>query len=426
MIKVFYNPLQSAQKNESFSPSATKPALVAEAFRKLRGVSIDGNFSPATPELLSQAHEPDYVKSILACKKTNGFWNRLPEVAASLPWTSGSMLAAALYAIKNETAACSLTSGFHHAGYNYGHGFCTFNGLMVTAVELLRRGYKKIGILDLDAHLGDGTHDIISKLNLQSKVIHYTFGAEFSAFKTEQEWLDSLTQVIVDKFSQVDVLLYQAGADPHEEDPLGGYLSTKTMQERDAIVFSTCEGLRIPVAWNLAGGYQKPIEKVIELHVNTMKECLRAFLKEEEIKTPPLRGVAPILRKTYAIRNWAKWDKTIYESAEDFKKKSGFYPNILLASPTTQQQIDMAANNPKGKAPSGKIQGPEGEPAEGFASISGFVAGDLNLEFCIKEELPKGVFILVYDSDPDGGLPLPEEDNLGEEGFGAVNKRSTS
>jgi len=277
MIKVFFNPLQTAARNESFSPSATKPTLVAEAFSKLPGVSIEGSFLPVTEEMFSKVHDSAYVKGVLNCLQPNGFGNTLPEVARSLPWTSGSMLAAAVHAIENRTAACSLTSGFHHAGYSSGHGFCTFNGLMVTAVELLNLGYKKIGILDLDAHLGDGTLDIIKTLKLEKKIVHYTFGAEFRAFKTESLWLESLPQILIDDFSEVDIILYQAGADPHEKDPLGGYLSTQAMAERDAIVFQQCLELGIPVAWNLAGGYQKPIEKVIELHVNTLKACLAVF-----------------------------------------------------------------------------------------------------------------------------------------------------
>lgn len=436
MIKVFYNPLQNAAKNESFSPSATKPKLVAEAFSKLPGVILEDNFKPVTEEMLCQVHDPKYVKGVLGGSLPNGFGNRLPEVAASLPWTSGSMLAAALYAIEHSTAACSLTSGFHHAGYSYGHGFCTFNGLMVTAMELLKRGYKKIGILDLDAHLGDGTLDIIQKLKLQDKVAHYTFGGEFGAFKTEGEWLDSLLDVMASKFSDVDVLLYQAGADPHEKDPLGGYLSSETMQDRDMTVFTACKVLGIPVAWNLAGGYQKPIEKVIELHVTTMMECLEAFnekaseesedLDESLISPRPLIGSDPIVRKTYKIQNWSDWDKTIFEAAEHFKSLSGIYPNILLASQNTHMRMDMAANNLKKNPSTGSIKGPNGDAAEGFTSIGGFAAGELELDFCIKNDIPRDSFILVYDSDPDGGLPLPEEDNLIDEALEDIQKRKVS
>ena len=276
MIKVFYNPLQSAVKNESYSPSAMKPRLVAEAFSQFSAVSIDESFAPLSIEDLSKVHDPKYVTGVLNCSVPNGFGNRLPEIAATLPWTSGSMYAAAIGAIA-EGVAVSPTSGFHHASFSAGSGFCTFNGLMATAVKLLNSGYSKVGILDLDAHYGDGTEDIIERLKLQSSIPHYTFGKEFRFYSSERAWLDSLERSITTLFSGCDVVLFQAGADPHKDDPLGGMLTTEAIRERDQIVFNTLKTKKIPCAWNLAGGYQKPIEKVIALHVNTLMQCILAF-----------------------------------------------------------------------------------------------------------------------------------------------------
>ena len=68
-------------------------------------------------------------------------------------------------------------------------------------------------------------------------------------------------------------MLYQAGADCHVDDPLGGWLTTEQMLRRDEMVFAGLAALRVPVAWNLAGGYQTPIRKVLELHDNTMGAC---------------------------------------------------------------------------------------------------------------------------------------------------------
>jgi acetoin utilization deacetylase AcuC-like enzyme len=72
-------------------------------------------------------------------------------------------------------------------------------------------------------------------------------------------------------------LLYQAGADPHIADPLGGWLTTAQLRERDRLVFTRCKALGLPVAWNLAGGYQNPLRKVLDIHDNTMLECIAAF-----------------------------------------------------------------------------------------------------------------------------------------------------
>jgi len=61
-----------------------------------------------------------------------------------------------------------------------------------------------------------------------------------------------------------DLLLYQAGADPQVDDPLAGWLTSEQLRERDRIVFEHCAGRVLPIAWNLAGGYQKPLRKVLD------------------------------------------------------------------------------------------------------------------------------------------------------------------
>ena len=72
------------------------------------------------------------------------------------------------------------------------------------------------------------------------------------------------------------------GADPHINDPLGGWLTTEQLAERDRLVFSAAKRLGIPIAWNLAGGYQIDedggISKVIEIHNNTMLACTETYL----------------------------------------------------------------------------------------------------------------------------------------------------
>ena len=78
-----------------------------------------------------------------------------------------------------------------------------------------------------------------------------------------------------------DVILYQAGADVHVDDPFGGLLTTEEMRARDRAIFSLARDLSIPLTWNLAGGYQietdGSIPRVIQLHLNTFEEALRAW-----------------------------------------------------------------------------------------------------------------------------------------------------
>ena len=63
----------------------------------------------------------------------------------------------------------------------------------------------------------------------------------------------------------------------HVDDPLGGVLTTEQMIERDHIVFVAARASETPIAWDLAGGYQEPLAKVVGLHVNTLRECVKAF-----------------------------------------------------------------------------------------------------------------------------------------------------
>ena len=68
------------------------------------------------------------------------------------------------------------------------------------------------------------------------------------------------------------------------DDMFGGYLTSEQMRLRDEIVFKFCKKNNIPVAWNLAGGYQTPIQKVLELHETTLKECIKVYEVSENNK----------------------------------------------------------------------------------------------------------------------------------------------
>jgi acetoin utilization deacetylase AcuC-like enzyme len=196
-------------------------------------------------------------------------------VAASLPWTCGSFLSAARAALSNGLVACSPTSGFHHAGVDSAHGYCTFNGLMVAAFALKSEGLvQRIGILDCDQHYGDGTQEIIDHHGIDW--IHHV-SHEYTLVSEAEQFLANLATV-VRSFSSCDLLMFQAGADPHREDPLGGFLTSKQLARRDFIVFSVAKQMGLPVVWNLAGGYQEPVEKVLAIHSATLRACMAVYI----------------------------------------------------------------------------------------------------------------------------------------------------
>jgi acetoin utilization deacetylase AcuC-like enzyme len=224
---------------------------------------------PSTVDELCLAHDPSYVRGILNCRIKNGFDNKSKEIAKSLLWTTGSFVSAAAHAHQHRESTFSPTSGFHHACYQQAAGFCTFSGLTIAAILLKKRfGAKKIGILDLDSHSGDGSDQTLQKTGHEELVEHYSLGYEDVNMYNNQEWLTNLPNLIRTRFSDCEVLFYQAGVDCHINDPYvdRGHFTTEQIAEREKIVYTTCRELGLPVVTNLAGGYQKPIEKVIRLH----------------------------------------------------------------------------------------------------------------------------------------------------------------
>lgn len=263
-------------ESESFSPSAHKPREVMKSWQAL-GLRLDIVAPEAvTIDQLALAHDRAFVEGILSSRSDNGFGNRSANVAASLPYTSGAMLAAARAAIDDGGATVAPCSGFHHAGYDEAAGFCTFNGLMVAACVLREEGVARtIGILDFDQHWGDGTENILKRLGA-SWVRHYSAGARWHSPDQAADFLREIPG-IVESMSDCEVILYQAGADPHVDDPLGGWLTLAQLQHRDRIVFEQAQRYGLPIAWNLAGGYQSPLRKVLEIHDNTMLECFAVY-----------------------------------------------------------------------------------------------------------------------------------------------------
>lgn len=278
-IPVFFTPKMVANSG-SISPSAAKPSKVVESWRQKFPITIIEP-TPVTVDDFARAHDRGFVEDILACKRPNGFGNISKEVADSLPYTSGAMLSAARHVLRHGGVAVAPVSGFHHAGWATSEGFCTFNGLMVAACALKKAVSQRIGILDLDMHYGNGTDEILLEVNQEGWCRHFTAGATFLRAAQAGAFFDKWLPHALDKLSDCGLVLYQAGADPHVSDPYGGWLTTEELRRRDAIVFDAFAEKKIPIVWNLAGGYQTEpdgsIPKVLEIHDNTMRECVRAF-----------------------------------------------------------------------------------------------------------------------------------------------------
>jgi acetoin utilization deacetylase AcuC-like enzyme len=167
---------------------------------------------------------------------------------------------AVLAALKDGCAG-SLSSGLHHAGKNYGMGFCQVNGLAMGALIAKQNG-KRVGILDVDAHCGGGTFDILGHLDIpiadlstfsldqwkSSKKIHHL---DLFYSRDEKAYLGRVEKALNHlKACDVDFIMHNAGMDPS----LSG-ISKATLNQREEMIAHWCKDNKIGVCWVLAGGY---------------------------------------------------------------------------------------------------------------------------------------------------------------------------
>jgi acetoin utilization deacetylase AcuC-like enzyme len=279
MVDVFFDPRMVADGG-GYSPSGSKSGQVVDDWLKRDlEIRIEG-FDLVDREDICLVHDPAVVHGILDLRLRNGHGTKSRNFSDSLPWVLGSHLAASISALSHGVA-CSPTSGFHHAHWGGPSGFCTFNGLMLSAVKLLRKGMaSRVAIWDLDYHEPDGCDDIIDTLRLGDRVKTFTNSYTSLADVAFREMREHILGL--NKF-QPDLLMYQAGADMFIDDPLGGAMTIEELKVRDRIVFEWCADNRVPVVWNLAGGYTREkdgsIPKVLEIHRNTMEVAVDVFGK---------------------------------------------------------------------------------------------------------------------------------------------------
>jgi acetoin utilization deacetylase AcuC-like enzyme len=112
---------------------------------------------------------------------------------------------------------------------------------------------QRVAIVGCDANYGNGIDDILRYLpRLEDRILHQSMG-RFG--KRGDDYLAKLEEVLREvRLFAPNVIIFQAGADPHVDDPLGGDLTTEQMIQRDRIVLKFAKMSRIPLAWNLAGG----------------------------------------------------------------------------------------------------------------------------------------------------------------------------
>ena len=219
-------------------------------------------------------------------QKKIGFPLNDSVVSRSFVATGGTVLASKL-AI-NSGLACNTAGGSHHASFNEGAGFCVFNDVAVGARYLQKKGYaRKILIVDLDVHQGNGTADIFKddnsvftfsmhcKSNYPAKKTQSDLDVELEDNLEDKGYLETLKKYLLYLNEEnFDFVYYIAGVDIHHDDRLGKLkISDEGIKVRDQIVVNNFYQKRIPLCGVLGGGYNKDFNKLIELHSILHKSC---------------------------------------------------------------------------------------------------------------------------------------------------------
>ena len=179
-----------------------------------------------------------------------------------------------------------LGGGMHHAHPGFGHGFCVLNDVCVALLKARsEKLFKTAWIIDLDAHRGDGTAEILDTVNdIKTLSVHMADGwpLDFPEYlpdgRLNPSWFPGDIDIGIkegeEKFyiprlmealewisvkNTPDLAFVLGGVDPYEKDELSSTaplkMTKKQMLDRDTAVYKFLKARNIPQAWVAAGGY---------------------------------------------------------------------------------------------------------------------------------------------------------------------------
>lgn len=240
----------------------------------------------ASWEEIGRVHANAYVARVRA-----GELSRREVLALGLPWSeelvvrstrsTGATIAAAEAALE-DGVAMNLGGGTHHAFAESGRGFCVFNDVVVArrAVPV-----RRVLVVDLDVHQGDGTHSLLLEdvdaftfsvngfRNYPFRRVPGDLELDLPDGTRDDRYLDGVARLLPQALarSRPELCFYLAGADPYEGDRLGRLaLSKEGLAARDALVRDTLRVAGVPVCVTLAGGYAERIEDTVEINLATV------------------------------------------------------------------------------------------------------------------------------------------------------------
>lgn len=299
MLKIAYHPIYRHPLPEGHRFPMLKYELLPQQLIH-EGTCTEANFfEPEIPndKHIVAVHDPEYFYDLLNIMISPKMARKIgfplsEELVERERIIADGTIKGCEYALKNGIAM-NIAGGTHHAYSDHGEAFCMLNDQAIGARYLLnKRLAKKILIVDLDVHQGNGTAEIFQ--NDESVFTFSMHGASNYPFKKEESDLDialpkgtndetylsilkkELPRLIEN--IQPDFIFYLCGVDILETDKLGTLgLTLEGCKKRDEFVLSTCHRLKIPVQCSMGGGYSPDIKIIVNAHANTFRIAQRLY-----------------------------------------------------------------------------------------------------------------------------------------------------
>ena len=293
MLKIAFHPIYKHELPEGHRFPMDKYDLLPQQLIYEGTCTEENFFEPEIPnnKHFFTVHDPEYFFNLLnitlSQKEARKIGFPLSEVLVAREMIiADGTIKASKFALKNGIAM-NIAGGTHHAFSSHGEAFCMLNDQAIGARYLQQKGLaKKILIVDLDVHQGNGTAEIFKKdasvftFSMHGKS-NYPFIKETSnldiALKNktkDNEYLSILKNTLPKLINQEkpDFIYYLCGVDVLETDKLGKLSSSvKGCKERDQFVLQTCRDFNIPVMCSMGGGYSPDIKVIVDAHANTFR-----------------------------------------------------------------------------------------------------------------------------------------------------------
>ena len=299
MIKIAFDTIYAHTLPEGHRFPMLKYELIPEQLLYEGTITTDNLFIPneCNLETILLTHEKQYLDKLInqtlsASEQRRIGFPQSPELTKRELIITQGTIDCCYYAMK-QGVSLNVAGGTHHAFADRGEGFCLLNDMAVAANFLLHQNdAKKILIIDLDVHQGNGTAKLFENnpavFTLSMHGDHnYPFHKEKSDVdiplkdgtdtETYLQILYKTLPYILDEVKP-DFAFYLSGVDILDTDKFGKLqVSMEGCRLRDAFVLSILKLNNIPVTVALGGGYSTDIKVITEAHCNTFREAIKIF-----------------------------------------------------------------------------------------------------------------------------------------------------